>query len=58
MSEPSVQTLRRAHGVQPVAALQSEYSLWTRGPETNGILEACEELGIGFVPSSPLGRAS
>ena len=56
MSEPSAQTLRRAHGVQPVAALQSEYSLWTRGPETNGILEACEELGIGFVPYSPLGR--
>ena len=56
MSEPSAQTLRRAHGVQPVAALQNEYSLWTRGPETNGILEACEELGIGFVPYSPLGR--
>jgi aryl-alcohol dehydrogenase-like predicted oxidoreductase len=56
MSEPSAQTLRRAHAVQPVAALQNEYSLWTRGPETNGILEACEELGIGFVPYSPLGR--
>ena len=56
MSEPSAQTLRRAHGVQPVAALQNEYSLWTRGPETNGILEACEELAIGFVPYSPLGR--
>jgi aryl-alcohol dehydrogenase-like predicted oxidoreductase len=42
--------------VQPVAALQNEYSLWTRGPETNGILETCEELGIGFVPYSPLGK--
>ena len=50
MSEPSVETLRRAHAVQPVTALQNEYSLWTRGPETNGILGACEELGIGFVP--------
>ena len=56
MSEPSAQTLRRAHAVQRVTALQNEYSLWTRGPETNGILEACEELGIGFVPYSPLGK--
>lgn len=56
MSEPGVQTLRRAHAVQPVAALQNEYSLWTRGPETNGILDACDELGIGFVPYSPLGK--
>src|SRR3954469_656556 len=56
MSEPSAQTLRRAHAMQPVTALQNEYSLWTRGPETNGILEACEELGIGFVPYSPLGK--
>src|SRR3954465_6216162 len=56
MSEPSAQTLRRAHAVQPVTALQNEYSLWTRGPETNGILDACEELGIGFVPYSPLGK--
>ena len=56
MSEPSVETLRRAHAVQPVTALQNEYSLWTRGPETNGILGACDELGIGFVPYSPLGR--
>jgi aryl-alcohol dehydrogenase-like predicted oxidoreductase len=56
LSEPSAQTLRRAHAVQPVTALQNEYSLWTRGPETNGILEACEELGIGFVPYSPLGK--
>ena len=51
-----VQTVRRAHAVHPVTALQSEYSLWTRGPETNGILDACEELGIGFVPYSPLGK--
>ena len=56
LSEPGVQTVRRAHAVQPVAALQNEYSLWTRGPETNGILQVCEELGIGLVPYSPLGR--
>jgi aryl-alcohol dehydrogenase-like predicted oxidoreductase len=56
MSEPGVATLRRAHQVQPVAALQNEYSLWWRTPETNGILEACDELGIGFVPYSPLGK--
>jgi aryl-alcohol dehydrogenase-like predicted oxidoreductase len=56
MSEPSAQTLRKAHAVQPVAAVQNEYSLWTRGPETNGVLQACEELGIGFVPYSPLGK--
>jgi aryl-alcohol dehydrogenase-like predicted oxidoreductase len=56
MSEPGVQTLRRAHSVQPVAALQNEYSLWWRAPETNGILDACDELGIGFVPYSPLGK--
>jgi aryl-alcohol dehydrogenase-like predicted oxidoreductase len=56
MSEPAVQTLRRAHAVQPVAALQNEYSLWWRAPETNGILQACDELGIGFVPYSPLGK--
>ncbi|HEY8006604.1 MAG TPA: aldo/keto reductase [Methylocella sp.] len=56
MSEPGVQTLRRAHAVLPVAALQNEYSLWTRGPETNGILQACDELGVGFVPYSPLGK--
>jgi aryl-alcohol dehydrogenase-like predicted oxidoreductase len=42
--------------VQPVTALQNEYSLWTRGPETNGIVQVCEELGIGLVPYSPLGR--
>lgn len=56
LSEPGAQTVRRAHGVQPVTALQNEYSLWTRGPETNGILQACDELGIGFVPYSPLGK--
>ena len=56
LSEPGVQTVRRAHAVQPVTALQNEYSLWTRGPGTNGILDVCEELGIGFVPYSPLGK--
>jgi aryl-alcohol dehydrogenase-like predicted oxidoreductase len=56
LSEPGAATVRRAHAVQPVSALQNEYSLWTRGPETNGILETCEELGIGLVPYSPLGK--
>ena len=56
LSEPGLQTIRRAHAVQPVSAIQNEYSLWTRGPETNGTLQVCEELGIGFVPFSPLGR--
>lgn len=56
MSEPGVATLRRAHAVLPVTTLQNEYSLWTRGPETNGILAACDELGIGLVPYSPLGK--
>ena len=56
LSEPGAQTVRRAHAVQPVAALQNEYSLWTRGPETNGIIETCEELGIGLVCYSPLGK--
>lgn len=55
LSEASVQSMRRAHAVQPVTALQSEYSLWWREPEKE-ILPACEELGIGFVPFSPLGR--
>jgi aryl-alcohol dehydrogenase-like predicted oxidoreductase len=55
LSEAGVQTVRRAHAVQPVTALQSEYSLWYRRPE-EGILPALEELGIGFVPFSPLGR--
>ena len=56
LSEPGAQTVRRAHAVQPVTALQNEYSLWTRGPETNGILAACAELGIGLVAYSPLGK--
>ena len=56
LSEPGAETVRRAHAVQPVTALQNEYSLWTRGPETNGILAVCEELGIGPVPYSPLGK--
>jgi aryl-alcohol dehydrogenase-like predicted oxidoreductase len=55
LSEASVQSIRRAHAVQPVTALQSEYSLWWREPEKE-ILPACEELGIGFVPFSPLGK--
>jgi len=54
LSEPGAQTIRRAHAVQPVTAVQSEYSLWYRGPETE-ILPTLEELGIGFVPFSPLG---
>jgi aryl-alcohol dehydrogenase-like predicted oxidoreductase len=56
LSEPGAATVRRAHAVQPVAALQNEWSLWTRGVETNGILDACDELGIGLVPYSPLGK--
>ena len=56
LSEPGAATVRRAHAVQKVSALQNEYSLWTRGPETNGILAACAELGIGLVPYSPLGK--
>ena len=56
LSEAAATTIRRAHAVQPVAAVQSEYSLWTRGPETNGVLATLEELGIGFVPYSPLGK--
>ena len=55
ISEASAATLRRAHAVHPVAALQSEYSLWTRDPEGE-ILDTCRELGIGFVAYSPLGR--
>src|SRR5271169_2535444 len=55
LSEASAQTIRRAHAVQPVTALQSEYSLWFRTPEEE-ILPTLEELGIGFVPFSPLGR--
>src|SRR6266571_529472 len=55
LSEAGVQTIRRAHAVQPVTALQSEYSLWWREPEAE-ILPTLEELGIGFVPFSPLGK--
>ena len=55
MSEAGVQTIRRAHAVQPVAALQSEYPLWTREPEAE-VIPVLEELGIGFVPFSPLGK--
>jgi aryl-alcohol dehydrogenase-like predicted oxidoreductase len=55
LSEASAKTIRRAHAVQPVTAVQSEYSLWYREPEQD-VLPACEELGIGFVPFSPLGK--
>jgi aryl-alcohol dehydrogenase-like predicted oxidoreductase len=55
LSEVSGPTLRRAHAVHPIAAVQSEYSLWTRDPE-DGVLPVCRELGVGFVPFSPLGR--
>jgi aryl-alcohol dehydrogenase-like predicted oxidoreductase len=55
LSEAGAQTIRRAHAVQPVTAVQSEYSLWTRGPEAE-VLPTLEELGIGFVPYSPLGK--
>lgn len=54
LSEAGAQTIRRAHAIQPVAAIQSEYSLWTRDPEVE-VLPTCEELGIGFVPWGPLG---
>ena len=56
MSEAAPATLRRAAAIHPIAALQSEYSLWTRDVENNGVLSTCRELGIGFVPFSPLGR--
>jgi len=55
LSEAAANTIRRAHAVQPVAAVQSEYSIWTRDPEP-AVLPTCEELGIGFVPWSPLGQ--
>jgi aryl-alcohol dehydrogenase-like predicted oxidoreductase len=55
LSEASARTIRRAHAVQPVTAIQSEYSLMTRDPEQNGVLKTCEELGIGFVPWGPVG---
>lgn len=56
LSEASAATIRRAHAVQAVSAVQTEYSLWERRPETNGVLAACETLGIGFVPWGPLGE--
>ena len=56
LSEPSVKTIRRAHAVQPVSAVQTEYSLWTRNVELNGVLATCKELGIGFVPWAPVGE--
>ena len=56
LSEASAETLKRANAVHQITALQSEYSLWTRDVEDNGVLETCRELGIGFVPYSPLGR--
>jgi Predicted oxidoreductases (related to aryl-alcohol dehydrogenases) len=56
LSEPSARTIRRAHAVQPVAAIQTEYSIMERSVEHNGVLQACEELGIGFVPWGPLGQ--
>ena len=55
LSEASAKSIRRAHAVQPVSAVQSEYSLWTRNVELNGVLATCNELGIGFVPWSPVG---
>jgi aryl-alcohol dehydrogenase-like predicted oxidoreductase len=56
LSEAAPETIRRAHAVHPITAVQTEYSLWTRDPEDNGVLPTCRELGIGFVAYSPLGR--
>ena len=56
LSEASAKTIRRAHAVQPVTAVQTEYSLMQRDPENNGVLATCEELGIGFVPWGPVGQ--
>lgn len=56
LSEAAPATIRRAHTVHPITALQTEYSLWSREPEGNGVFATCRELGIGFVPYSPLGR--
>jgi aryl-alcohol dehydrogenase-like predicted oxidoreductase len=56
ISEAAPETIRRAHAVQPMAAVQTEYSLWTRDPEENGVFATCTELGIGFVAYSPIGR--
>jgi aryl-alcohol dehydrogenase-like predicted oxidoreductase len=56
LSEAAPATIRRAHAVHPITALQTEWSLWTRDPETDGVLDTVRELGIGFVAYSPLGR--
>src|SRR5207253_4378944 len=56
LSEASVSSIRKAHTVYPITAVQSEYSLLTRDPERNGVLAVCKELGIAFVPFSPLAR--
>lgn len=56
LSEAAAETIARAHKVHPITAVQSEYSLWTRDPESNNVLATCHNLGIGFVPYSPLGR--
>jgi aryl-alcohol dehydrogenase-like predicted oxidoreductase len=56
ISEAAPETIRRAHAVQPVTAVQTEYSLWTRDPEEDGVLATCAELGVGFVAYSPIGR--
>lgn len=56
LSEASAKTIRRAHAIHPVAAVQTEYSLWERRPESSGVLATCEELGIGFVPWGPVGE--
>src|SRR3954452_12025354 len=56
ISEAAPETIRRAHAVQPLTAVQTEYSLWTRDPEDDGVLATCAELGIGFVAYSPIGR--
>jgi aryl-alcohol dehydrogenase-like predicted oxidoreductase len=56
LSEAAPETIRRAHAVHPITAVQTEYSMWTRDPSENGVLATCRELGIGFVAYSPLGR--
>jgi len=56
LSEVSASTLRKAHSISPISSVQSEYSLWSREPEVDGVLETCRELGIGFLAYSPLGR--
>lgn len=56
LSEVSAETLRKAHAIAPISSVQSEYSLWTRDPEQDGVLDACRQLGVGFLAYSPLGR--